>query len=101
MRVPGLYNNMLVIVFDPGRFGAAGHFEQEAREFIEYVQSARQSDPAAPIEIPGDAERCYRVERAEALPVDMGTVRVLDEAARTINSRCNAQLAPASSLLRR
>ena len=101
LRVPGLYNNMLVIVFDPGRFGAAGHFEQEAREFIEYVQSARQSDPAAPIEIPGDAERRYRVERAEALPVDMGTVRVLDEAARTINSRCNAQLAPASSLLRR
>ncbi len=73
---------MLAIVFDPSRFGAAEHFEQETREFIEYVQSARRTVPDAPIEVPGDAERRYRIERARALPVDAGTLRTLDEAAR-------------------
>jgi uncharacterized oxidoreductase len=98
LRPPGLYNNMLAIVFDPGRFGAAEHFEREAREFIEYVQSARRTDPEAPIEIPGDAERRYRRERAQALPVDPGTLRTLDDAARAINEMRGVSLPLASSL---
>jgi uncharacterized oxidoreductase len=99
LRVPGLYNNMLAIVFDPARFGAAEHFEQETREFIEYVQSARRTDADVPIEVPGDAERRYRVQRARALPVDEGTLRTLDEAARTINEMRGTMLTPASSLV--
>ena len=98
LRAPGVYNNMLAIVFDPARFGAGDHFEQEAQTFIDYVQSAQRIDAAAPIEIPGDAERRYRVERARALPLDTGTLRTLDEAARAINIRCGAALPPASSL---
>ena len=97
LRVPGLYNNMLVIVFDPSRFGAADHFEQEAREFIEYVQSAPRTVPDAPIEMPGDAERRYRRERANALPVDAGTLRTLDEAARSVNELRGTTLTPASA----
>ncbi len=99
MRVPGLYNNMLVIVFDPSRFGAAEHFERETREFIEYVQSARRTSPGVPIEVPGDAERRFRLERARALPVDAGTLRTLDEAARGVNELRGATLAPASALV--
>jgi uncharacterized oxidoreductase len=99
LRVPGLYNNMLAIVFDPSRFGAADHYEQEAREFVEYVQSARRTNPDAPIEVPGDAERRYRRERAQALPVDGGTLRTLDEAAQGINELKRATLPPASSLV--
>jgi len=98
LRVPGLYNNMLAIVFDPARFGAGDHFEQEANSFIEYVRSAQQTDPDKPIEMPGDAERRYRVARAQALPVDGGTLRTLDEAARAINTLRGAALPPASSL---
>jgi uncharacterized oxidoreductase len=98
LRVPGLYNNMLAIVFDPSRFGAAEHFERETREFIEYVQSARRTDPDAPIEVPGDAERRYRKERATALPVDAGTLRTLDDAARAINELRGSSLPLASSL---
>src|SRR5687768_3151589 len=94
VRVPGVYNNMLAIVFDPSRFGAAAHYEREAREFIEYVQSARRILPDAAIEVPGDAERRYRVERARALPVDEGTLRTLDEAARAINDMRGAAVAP-------
>ena len=99
LRVPGLYNNMLTIVFDPSRFGAGEHFENEAREFIAYVQSARRTAPDAPIEVPGDAEQRYRVERASALPVDKGTLRTLDEAAQAINKLRGAKLAPASDLI--
>jgi uncharacterized oxidoreductase len=101
LRAPGVYNNMLAIVFDPSRFGAAAHFEQEAREFIDYVQSARRTDPDAPIEVPGDAERRYRMQRARALPVDEGTLRTLDEAARAINELRGSTLAPASKLVER
>ena len=100
LRIPGIYNNLLAIVFDPSRFGAAEHFEREAREFIDYVQSARRTDPDAPIEIPGDAERRYRKERAQALPVDAGTLRTLDEAARAINELKGSSLQPASALVR-
>lgn len=99
LDVPGIYNNMLVIVFDPSRFGAAEHFERETREFVEYVQSARRDKPEEPIQVPGDPERRCREERARALPVDAGTLRTLDEAAREINKMRGKSLPLASSLL--
>jgi uncharacterized oxidoreductase len=99
LRPPATYNNMLVIVFDPSRFGAAEHFEREAREFIEYVQSAQRTVPDAPIEMPGDAERRFRKERAQVLPVDTGTLRTLDEAARSVNELRGSTLTPASALV--
>ncbi|MDB5811511.1 MAG: ybiC [Betaproteobacteria bacterium] len=101
LRIPGLYNNTLAIVFDPARFGEGAHFEQETSAFIEYVQSAKRSDPKNPIEVPGDAERRYRVLRAKALPVDAGTLRTLDEAATNINAMRGTSLPPASSLVAR
>jgi uncharacterized oxidoreductase len=100
LRVPGLYNNMLTIVFDPARFGAAEHFAHETKAFIDYVQSARRTREDAPIEVPGDAERRYRVERAVELPVDKGTLRTLDDAAQAINKLRNSNLSPASALVR-
>lgn len=99
LRVPGVYNNMLAIVFDPTRFGAGEHFEQEANAFIDYVQSSRRSDPDKPIEMPGDAERRYRRERAQSLPVDTGTLKTMDDAARAINEMRGAVLPLASSLV--
>ncbi len=99
LRIPGLYNNMLAIVFDPTRFGAGEHYEQEARAFIDYVQSAKRVDADAPIEVPGDAERRFRKERAQALPVDTGTLATMDEAALAINALRGAALPLASSLV--
>ncbi len=99
LRIPGAYNNMLAIVFDPARFGAGEHFEQEASAFIEYVQSARRTDTNAPIEIPGDAERRFRIERAQALPIDKGTLKTMDEAAQGINALRGSSLPPASVLV--
>jgi hydroxycarboxylate dehydrogenase B len=99
LRPPATYNNMLAIVFDPSRFGAGEHFEQEAQSFIEYVQSATRTDANMPIEMPGDAERHYRRERAQALPVDTGTLKTMDDAAQMINKLRGAALPPASSLV--
>ena len=99
LRIPGLYNNMLAIVFDPARFGAGEHFEQEAQAFIDYVQSSRRTDPQAPIEIPGDAERRFRVARAQVLPVDKGTLKTMDEAAEGVNALRGASLPLASALV--
>ena len=98
LRIPGLYNNMLAIVFDPARFGAGEHFEQEAKAFIDYVQSAKRIDADAPIEVPGDAERRFRMQRAQSLPVDTGTLKTMDDAARAINTLRGATLPLASSL---
>ena len=99
LRIPGLYNNMLAIVFDPTRFGAGEHFEQESKAFIDYVQSAKRADANAPIEVPGDAERRFRQQRAQALPVDTGTLKTMDDAARQINALRGTTLPPASSLV--
>ena len=71
LRVPGLYNNMLAIVFDPSRFGAAEHFEREAREFIDYVQSARRMSPmrrSRYLEMPSDASGSSAHVRCRSMP---------------------------------
>ena len=81
--------------------GEGEHFEQETKSFIAYVQSANRTNPNAPIEVPGDAERRYRVQRAKALPIDSGTLRTLDEAAKMINELRGAALPSASSLVAR
>ena len=98
LRPGGMYNNMIVIVFDPGRFGALDHYERETAAFIEYVRSARQGDASQPILMPGESEQRFRAARAAALPLDAGTVALLDEAARTINGLFGSRLPPASSL---
>lgn len=97
LRRNGMYNNMLVIVFDPGRFGAMAHYERETEAFIEYVQSSKRSPGASDILVPGDAERRYRADRAARLPIDAGTVAFLDETAKTINQTRGSNLPPASS----
>jgi uncharacterized oxidoreductase len=94
-----MYNNMIAIVFDPARFGALDHYERETQAFIDYVRSARQTDPQRTILIPGEAEENYRAARARALPLDAGTVALLDEAAATINRLQGTDIPPASSLM--
>ena len=100
-RMAGFYNNMLAMVFDPERFGTAGAFEREADRFIGYVKSAAPADPDVPIEVPGDYERRNRERRADALPVDAGTLGKLDETVRTVNAMRGAALPLASVLATR
>lgn len=97
LRRNGMYNNMLVIVFDPARFGELDHYEEETQAFIDYVQSSKRTPGASEILVPGDAERNYRLQRASRLPIDAGTVAFLDDTAKTINEARGAKLPPASS----
>jgi hydroxycarboxylate dehydrogenase B len=99
LRKNGMYNNMLVIVFDPARFGAQDHYERETAAFVDYVRSSRRSPGAAEILMPGDAERNYRAARAQRLPIDAGTVKLLDATATTINDARGTKLPPASSAI--
>jgi uncharacterized oxidoreductase len=98
LRPGGMYNNMIAIVFDPGRFGALEHYERETAAFIEYVRSARRAEDSQAILMPGESEQRFRAARAAALPIDAGTVALLDEAARTINALRGTSLPPASAL---
>jgi uncharacterized oxidoreductase len=82
-----IWNNMLAIVFDPARLGAQGAFEAEARAFVEWVKSARSTSE---ILMPGDPERRMRAARAAKVPIDDGTLKQLDEAARDVQ-RFNGQ----------
>jgi uncharacterized oxidoreductase len=79
-----IWNNMLAIVFDPARLGSGAWFEAEARGFIDWVRSAPLTGAIDSILMPGDPERRSRKERAQAVPVDGGTLLQLDEAAAAI-----------------
>jgi uncharacterized oxidoreductase len=81
----GIWNSMLAIVFDPNRIGPAERFAAEARAFTEWVQSAPLSGATDRIMMPGDPERRARAERAQGLPIDLGTLEELDQAARLVD----------------
>lgn len=99
LRKNGMYNNMLVIVFDPARFGALDHYERETARFIDYVRSSSKALGVSEILVPGEPERISRGKRAALLPLDRGTVAQLDEAARAVNNLTASSLTPASSLI--
>jgi uncharacterized oxidoreductase len=80
-----IWNSMLAIVFDPNRIGPAERFAAEARDFTEWVQSAPLSGATDRIMMPGDPERRARAARADGLPIDLGTLDELDQAARLVD----------------
>ncbi|MCC6535501.1 MAG: malate/lactate/ureidoglycolate dehydrogenase [Burkholderiales bacterium] len=100
LRKHGMFNNMLAIVFDPARFGALEHYERETAAFLEYVRSARCLPETQAVLIPGEPERISRARRAQALPLDAGTLAQLDEAAASINRLRGSALPPARSALK-
>ncbi|MBL8383962.1 MAG: malate/lactate/ureidoglycolate dehydrogenase [Burkholderiales bacterium] len=84
----GIYNNMLSIVIDPARLGAAS-FGREMEAFIDWVRAS----PAAPgfdrVRIAGEPELEMRAHRAAGIPIDVNTWADMQAAA------ASAGLAPA------
>ena len=59
-----VFNGMLTVLIDPAKLGTQASFENEAREFVEWL---RQSPPGAgfdAVQIAGEPERRARIERA-------------------------------------
>jgi uncharacterized oxidoreductase len=81
-----IWNNMLVIVFDPARTGAGAQFEQQARDFTDWVKSSALAESSDAILMPGEPERIARKSRERGVPIDAGTMAQLDEAAQRIQA---------------
>jgi len=90
-----IWNGMFAVVFDPERLGSGATFEDEARRFVEWVQSENES-----ILMPGDPERRSRKQRAEAVPIDGQTIAELDAAAAEIARASGRSVGPLSALAR-
>ncbi|WP_439685402.1 malate/lactate/ureidoglycolate dehydrogenase [Cupriavidus oxalaticus] len=95
-----VWNNMLAIVFDPQRLGTSTSFGGEVQAFADWIRSSRQQCGQAGIALPGEPERQRRRERAEAIPVDSGTLAQLDDAAARVQSVRGASPGPLSLLAR-
>jgi hydroxycarboxylate dehydrogenase B len=96
----GIWNNMFTLVLDPAKLGTQGRFASEAQSFIDWVKSARLSsagEAMGGIMMPGDPERKMRLQRAQHVPIDAGTMQQMDAAAAAINAR-NRQASNASAL---
>ena len=94
----GIWNNMLTIVFDPGRLGTGQYFEDEARRFVDWVKSSSLRPGTDRIRMPGDPERETRAARAERITIDAGTMAQMDEAAREIATLRGQSPGPLSAL---
>ncbi|MEN9775835.1 MAG: hydroxyacid dehydrogenase [Pseudomonadota bacterium] len=96
----GVWNNMLAIVFDPTRMGTGEAFEQQAREFMAWVRSARLApdNTDGAILMPGDAERQSRTDRARSIAIDATTLQQLDAAAAAVAGRFGLSPGPLSAL---
>jgi uncharacterized oxidoreductase len=65
-----VHNGMLSFYLDPARFDTEGTFRDDVLGYIEWVKSARPTDEAAPVIVPGDKERRLSAERtADGLPL--------------------------------
>jgi hydroxycarboxylate dehydrogenase B len=79
-----IINNMLAIVFDPTKMGALQNFEVETDHFEQWLKSAPLAPGHQSIELPGEAEVRSRKVRSEGIPLDLGAVLKLDEAAQKL-----------------
>lgn len=75
-------NNVLLILWDPAKFGGVEHFVQEADKLIDHVRSSPMKAGVDEIRLPGDRSHAIAAERAKAgITLDFGTWKGLRKAA--------------------
>lgn len=79
-----IWNNMLAIVFDPHNLATADVFGDEFDAYVDWVRSAPTRDGTERILLPGEPERLTRQARADAIPMDAGTLAQMDDAAAAV-----------------
>jgi uncharacterized oxidoreductase len=83
-----LLNNMLSIIFDPGRLVDSEFMEAEIDATIAHVKASPPMNPDEPVLVPGDPERARVAERAaEGISVDEETWREILDAAESVGLR--------------
>jgi uncharacterized oxidoreductase len=116
----GIWNNMLVMLIDPGRLGQADYFAQELNRFVQWLSSAAlsedssmspaQSSEAAAVAaklypdrvlLPGEPEIAMRKARAKSIPIDTTTLAQLDRCASRIKDALGKSPGPLSDLAAR
>ena len=87
-----VWNNMLTVVFDPSKMGDLMQFESEAARFESWVKSASLAPGNDKIRMPGETEQESRAARANGIPIDDGTLALLNHAADLVNQKNGTQL---------
>jgi uncharacterized oxidoreductase len=78
-------NNMLMIVFDPGRTSNMEWARREIDQLVDYVKASPSQSADRRVMVPGDPERASKKARLSGgLPVDDGTWSQVCEAARAV-----------------
>lgn len=73
-RTGGIINNMLSVIFDPGRLVDRSWFHGELQALAKHVKASRPADPKQPVLMPGDPERARAAQRRrDGVPVDRTT----------------------------
>ena len=73
-----LCNNVLLVLWNPGRFAGAEHFGAQLHALTDYVRSSRRKPGVECIRLPGDrSQESLEQRRAEGIPLDEGTWREL------------------------
>ncbi len=69
-----LFNGMLAIILDPGRFVGAPEFAAEVRRFVDFVKSSRTVLPGGEILMPGELEeRTRKLRLRDGIEIDPTT----------------------------
>jgi uncharacterized oxidoreductase len=72
--VRAVINGMLTILIDPAKLGTQAAFEQEAKAFVDWLRAAPVAPGFDAVQIAGDPERAYRVQReVDGIEIDAQT----------------------------
>jgi uncharacterized oxidoreductase len=83
--VRAVVNGMLTILIDPARLGTQASFEQEAVDFVSWLQAGPVAPGFEAVQIAGDPERAMRARRQlEGISVDDQTWQEIVQAGRKV-----------------
>lgn len=72
--VRAVINGMLTILVDPARLDTQAAFEREAQAFVDWLQAGPVAAGFESVQMAGDPERAYRIQRQrEGIVVDAQT----------------------------
>ncbi|EJN02689.1 malate/lactate/ureidoglycolate dehydrogenase [Herbaspirillum sp. YR522] len=93
-----IWNNMFAVVLDPKALAGSSSAGTEIGAFVDWVRSSGLMRGHAEVQLPGDAERRRRQERADGITLDPMTLTELDRAAQAVQEVRGAAPGPLSAI---